>query len=367
MLSILDGLVGEVLFWVMRTVLGSEIYNREVHIAWVKVYNRMIRVMVPLAVALEFHGGPSTSHKERFTDYEVHMFSAACGNLSLISDNNNDSSSSYSYSHFTNNYGTCSAGFIGGSSSKSNNDPMTVTERQYEQSHRKSVRMKPSSSSNTNTNTNTAVNKVKQEELSHPTKRIFPEETSPRKDAVTVSTTVTVSTVNTVKEKDTDVVTPPINNSKEEINLYSNSVSDFTSPSLDASSISSLLHTSSFSNSEEGAMGMGMGIGMVLGDRDYFASSGNKYGRRRSRSADPDPAEPANNFSVVAFASPRNHNSNSSSNNRRIYPSDSVVTMSEKTNFEMEGFHHQQATTHCPHHNNHRERDRAFNPINELE
>lgn len=67
-----DGIVGEVLFYVLHFVLGPSVYTREVHIAWVKVYNRMIRTIIPVAVSLELRTGPSEMHQER--EYEDCIF-----------------------------------------------------------------------------------------------------------------------------------------------------------------------------------------------------------------------------------------------------------------------------------------------------
>lgn len=59
----------------LRQVLGKETYSREVHIAWVKIYNRMIRTIVPVAVALELNTGPSIVHNQRLASYAANMFS----------------------------------------------------------------------------------------------------------------------------------------------------------------------------------------------------------------------------------------------------------------------------------------------------
>jgi hypothetical protein len=48
-----DGIVGEVLFWVLKQVLGATAYTAELHTAWIKIYSRMLKTIVPVAVALE--------------------------------------------------------------------------------------------------------------------------------------------------------------------------------------------------------------------------------------------------------------------------------------------------------------------------
>lgn len=50
------GIVGEVLIWTLRRCLGSA-YTPDVHVAWIRVLCRMLKVMVPLAVAFEIQGG----------------------------------------------------------------------------------------------------------------------------------------------------------------------------------------------------------------------------------------------------------------------------------------------------------------------
>jgi hypothetical protein len=51
----IDGIVGEVLFWALRHCLGNPSYTPEVHNAWVKVYSRLLREIVPEAVRLELN------------------------------------------------------------------------------------------------------------------------------------------------------------------------------------------------------------------------------------------------------------------------------------------------------------------------
>lgn len=52
-LPFVDGIVGEVLFWSLRRCLGAQTFNDYVHGAWVKVYSRMLRTMVPVVVSYE--------------------------------------------------------------------------------------------------------------------------------------------------------------------------------------------------------------------------------------------------------------------------------------------------------------------------
>lgn len=46
------GIVGEVLLWTLRYCLGMA-YTNDVHQAWVRIVSRMLRVMIPCAVAFE--------------------------------------------------------------------------------------------------------------------------------------------------------------------------------------------------------------------------------------------------------------------------------------------------------------------------
>jgi hypothetical protein len=60
-------LVGEVLFWSIRAIVGAEAYTYDIHQAWVKIYSRMLRTMVPVAVAHELKDG-SAQEKRFFGD-----------------------------------------------------------------------------------------------------------------------------------------------------------------------------------------------------------------------------------------------------------------------------------------------------------
>lgn len=53
-----DGVVGEVLFYTLRRCLGPE-YDSRTHRAWVKLFSRMLSVIVPCAVQFEMRSGTS--------------------------------------------------------------------------------------------------------------------------------------------------------------------------------------------------------------------------------------------------------------------------------------------------------------------
>ncbi len=64
--------MGDVLFWVMQRVLGRDAYNLQLHLAWVKIYSRMLRTIVPVAVAMELKDG--SAQVSRLTVHETKMF-----------------------------------------------------------------------------------------------------------------------------------------------------------------------------------------------------------------------------------------------------------------------------------------------------
>jgi hemoglobin-like flavoprotein len=67
------GIVGEVLFWALKRVLGTEVFDAFLHIAWVKIYSRMLRTMVPVAVAHELQQGSVTQKRREFNKGGVSM------------------------------------------------------------------------------------------------------------------------------------------------------------------------------------------------------------------------------------------------------------------------------------------------------
>ena len=53
------GIMGEVLMWTLAQVLGPDTFTAQHAKAWVRVYCRMLRIMVPLAVQYEIEDGES--------------------------------------------------------------------------------------------------------------------------------------------------------------------------------------------------------------------------------------------------------------------------------------------------------------------
>lgn len=51
------GIVGEVLFYTLRTVLGVVVFDAEVYFIWTKIFSRLLKIMVPCALAHELACG----------------------------------------------------------------------------------------------------------------------------------------------------------------------------------------------------------------------------------------------------------------------------------------------------------------------
>jgi hemoglobin-like flavoprotein len=62
-----DGVVGEVLLWAIRATIGPDAFNPTVHIAWIKIYSRMLRTMVPVAISFELKNGSGAQAKRFFS------------------------------------------------------------------------------------------------------------------------------------------------------------------------------------------------------------------------------------------------------------------------------------------------------------
>lgn len=83
-----DGIVGEVLFWCMRTVLGAGTYNASLHRIWTKVFSRMIHTIIPTAVALELRGSKGTASGQNSTNLRSNSMSR---DVSISGTYNNNS------------------------------------------------------------------------------------------------------------------------------------------------------------------------------------------------------------------------------------------------------------------------------------
>lgn len=84
------GVVGEVLFWVLKKVLGPNAYDSRLHMAWVKVFSRMLRVIVPCAVVLELESNSEWQSKRLSVASESYMFSLSESNANSSDAGNND-------------------------------------------------------------------------------------------------------------------------------------------------------------------------------------------------------------------------------------------------------------------------------------
>eukprot|EP01039_Chlorochromonas_danica_P015028 gene15028-17623_t len=47
------GIFGECLFWVLRLTLGAEIYDSFTHLGWVKIYSRILGIIIPVVIRYE--------------------------------------------------------------------------------------------------------------------------------------------------------------------------------------------------------------------------------------------------------------------------------------------------------------------------
>ena len=56
------------MFWALRLVVGTELYTDQMHSAWVKVYSRMLRVIVPVAISWELERGSSKVQSTRVSN-----------------------------------------------------------------------------------------------------------------------------------------------------------------------------------------------------------------------------------------------------------------------------------------------------------
>ena len=86
----IDGIVGEVLFWSLKQCLGVQMYDMLAHQAWIKVYSRMLRIMVPMAVAHELKDG--SAQEKRFYGTKIGLSAAEQSALSRFAVPQNNGS-----------------------------------------------------------------------------------------------------------------------------------------------------------------------------------------------------------------------------------------------------------------------------------
>lgn len=66
----IDGIFGECLFWVLRLTLGMDVYDATTHLGWVKIYSRILRVIIPIVIQYELDNRAAIEEKSsiRFQD-----------------------------------------------------------------------------------------------------------------------------------------------------------------------------------------------------------------------------------------------------------------------------------------------------------
>jgi hemoglobin-like flavoprotein len=60
------GIFGEVLFWALKVVTGADVYDAVCHAGWIKIYSKMLSIIIPEAVRYELANKPAvTAFKEK--------------------------------------------------------------------------------------------------------------------------------------------------------------------------------------------------------------------------------------------------------------------------------------------------------------
>lgn len=57
------GIVGSVMFWTLEQCLGLTVWNEELATAWIKIFSKMLAVMVPIALAHEMKDGSAQNQR----------------------------------------------------------------------------------------------------------------------------------------------------------------------------------------------------------------------------------------------------------------------------------------------------------------
>jgi hypothetical protein len=60
-----DGVVGEILFYSLRECVGTAVYTTAMHTTWCKIMSRMLKSMIPVAIAFELKNGSSELQRLR--------------------------------------------------------------------------------------------------------------------------------------------------------------------------------------------------------------------------------------------------------------------------------------------------------------
>jgi hemoglobin-like flavoprotein len=84
--SIEYGVVGDVLFWCIKTCIGETGFTPEVQLAWTKIYSKMLQRIVPAAVAYERQGlHKSETKRQRYVTESAKGDVTVGGDTSLTS------------------------------------------------------------------------------------------------------------------------------------------------------------------------------------------------------------------------------------------------------------------------------------------
>ena len=62
------GIIGEVIFWAFLRVLAED-YTAEVHRAWVKIFSRIIGIIIPISVGYELESGQAQRDRLETIEY----------------------------------------------------------------------------------------------------------------------------------------------------------------------------------------------------------------------------------------------------------------------------------------------------------
>lgn len=73
-----DGIFGECLFWVLRLTLGTDVYDMTAHLGWVKIYSRILGIVIPIAIRYELENQESIQEKtqKRFQGFTTSHWNA---------------------------------------------------------------------------------------------------------------------------------------------------------------------------------------------------------------------------------------------------------------------------------------------------
>lgn len=59
------------MFFTLQRVLGDGMYNNAMRMAWIRIFSRMLTIMVPIAVAFEIKTGGAAQKTRIFNENEI--------------------------------------------------------------------------------------------------------------------------------------------------------------------------------------------------------------------------------------------------------------------------------------------------------